>query len=253
MHGRATELGLSSGRRRSLPITCVNQFATSQRLYLAESGCHTPVFTCEYSRQSATSCLLAGANEAGVVGIFNTARSSDPTTPTSLWPSDCKSDCFQMHHNAIFDLAWLAGEDRIATASGDQTIGLADVVTQKKIGELVGHQGSVKAVCGAAEDPSECPVYRVLCLAWLFADPFRPSLSSTPPLRRRAARLPGVRLPRRLCYDVGRASAEPKRGHRRNHVPRKHLPRVPRERQDDVEREEHIWNGPRGDRRQSNF
>ena len=50
------------------------------------------------------------------------------------------------HDNAVFDVKWSADDRLIATASGDQTVGITDVTTQHAIGRAVGHTCTVKQV-----------------------------------------------------------------------------------------------------------
>lgn len=54
---------------------------------------------------------------------------------------------WQAHNNAIFDMAWVEGEGRILTASGDQTVVLWDVERQEKLDVFRGHTSSVRCVC----------------------------------------------------------------------------------------------------------
>ena len=55
-------------------------------------------------------------------------------------------DGFPAHHNALFDLAWVAGERRLVTGSGDQTCKLFDVETKLELSSYHAHRGSVKSV-----------------------------------------------------------------------------------------------------------
>ena len=52
------------------------------------------------------------------------------------------------HNNAIFDVAWCAGDRQLVTASGDQKARLWDVEQQRHLQSLRGHSGSVFGLVG---------------------------------------------------------------------------------------------------------
>ena len=53
---------------------------------------------------------------------------------------------WQAHSNAIFDVDWMDGEDKIVTASGDQTVALWDINTGDRMCTFRGHTSSVRSV-----------------------------------------------------------------------------------------------------------
>lgn len=71
-----------------------------------------------------------------------------PSSLVSYWPVDvtCRH---RVHYNAIFDICWLDGDRKLATASGDQTSRIFDAETGQVVcllGGKVKHKGSVKSV-----------------------------------------------------------------------------------------------------------
>jgi WD40 repeat protein len=50
------------------------------------------------------------------------------------------------HSNAVFDVEWMREEQKLLTASGDQTICLWDVPNKKKLLTFKGHSSSVRSV-----------------------------------------------------------------------------------------------------------
>ncbi|KAF3760303.1 WD40 repeat-like protein, partial [Cryphonectria parasitica EP155] len=89
----------------------------------------------------ATACnnssLVAIGDEEGRVRILD-------TSPASKF--DRIHVCFQSHNNAIIDLAFSPDDTRIATASGDQTGKVIDMMTQAPISILGQHTASLKQV-----------------------------------------------------------------------------------------------------------
>jgi denticleless len=51
-----------------------------------------------------------------------------------------------VHRNAVFDVEWMPGENKLLTASGDQTIALWDIATEQVVSVFRGHSSSVKTV-----------------------------------------------------------------------------------------------------------
>ena len=50
------------------------------------------------------------------------------------------------HNNAVFDVEWSQRENKLLTASGDQTVCLWDVPTETKLLTFKGHTSSVRSV-----------------------------------------------------------------------------------------------------------
>ncbi|XP_074165202.1 denticleless protein homolog isoform X1 [Sminthopsis crassicaudata] len=102
-----------------------------------EMGVPVPPFGCTFSTAPNLEHILAVANEEGFVRLYNTES------------RNCRKKFFQewmAHWNAIFDLAWVPGEHRLVTASGDQTAKIWDVKAGELIGVCKGHQCSLKSV-----------------------------------------------------------------------------------------------------------
>ncbi|KAI1240589.1 Denticleless protein, partial [Lamprotornis superbus] len=81
--------------------------------------------------------ILAVANEEGFVRLYDTEAQTTSKLIFKEW---------QAHSNAVFDLAWVPGEHRIVTASGDQTAKVWDVRAGELLGICKGHQCSLKSV-----------------------------------------------------------------------------------------------------------
>eukprot|EP00808_Paulinella_micropora_P024693 g1285.t1 len=94
---------------------------------------------CQFGSK-ANSHLLCMADEEGYITLWDTFPTrvhSGTRLPFARWSA---------HDNTIFDLVWLSNDNRVATASGDQTCKVWDVATENCLYTLRGHQGSVKAV-----------------------------------------------------------------------------------------------------------
>lgn len=100
-----------------------------------DSAIDSPIFACKFSERQGYEHLLALANEEGKVAIYDT------TGKTERYGKN-------IHHNAIFDVAWQPDSSRIITASGDNTAVLLDIAeAELKITRLFyGHSRSVKTV-----------------------------------------------------------------------------------------------------------
>jgi hypothetical protein len=103
--------------------------------------------------------LLMCASEDGTLSFLNTLRAP----PASMWPSSSSPSSLsssrwseretrpspsvlQAHSNAIFDACWIDKETKVATAAGDQTVGVFDIVNMQRLHTLRGHAASVKCV-----------------------------------------------------------------------------------------------------------
>ncbi|XP_018410422.1 PREDICTED: denticleless protein homolog [Nanorana parkeri] len=100
-------------------------------------GVAVPPFGCSFSAAANIPHVLAVANEEGIVKLYDTECRDTERQILKDW---------QAHTNAVFDLAWVPGEHKLVTASGDQTAKLFDVKAGELIGECRGHQGSLKSV-----------------------------------------------------------------------------------------------------------
>ncbi|KFO75108.1 Denticleless protein, partial [Cuculus canorus] len=106
-------------------------------LSYGEMGMPVPPFGCSFSSAPNLEHVLAVANEEGFVRLYDT---EDQTTRNLIFKE------WQAHSNAVFDLAWVPGEHRIVTASGDQTAKVWDVRAGELLGICKGHQCSLKSV-----------------------------------------------------------------------------------------------------------
>ncbi|KAM6208130.1 denticleless protein homolog [Sarcoramphus papa] len=96
-----------------------------------------PPFGCTFSAAPNLEHVLAVANEEGFVRLYDTEAQTTSKLIFKEW---------QAHSNAVFDLAWVPGEHRIVTASGDQTAKVWDVRASELLGICKGHQCSLKSV-----------------------------------------------------------------------------------------------------------
>ncbi|KAA8914899.1 putative cell division cycle protein cdt2 [Sphaerosporella brunnea] len=93
------------------------------------------------------SSLIAIGDESGAVRLVETAKDEDPGFAIPYLT-------FQCHDNAIFDLCWSPDDKLLATASGDQTCRIFDVMKQRTLSSLQHHQNSVKQIYFNAANPS---------------------------------------------------------------------------------------------------
>jgi len=87
--------------------------------------------------------LLAVADEEGIVTIVDASK---PLPGMEIEPGYRPAEQWFAHDNAIFDVAWCHRDDRLLTASGDQSVKLWDVETNVCHRTFKRHNGSVKAV-----------------------------------------------------------------------------------------------------------
>ncbi|KFP86632.1 Denticleless protein, partial [Apaloderma vittatum] len=106
-------------------------------LSYGETGMPVPPFGCAFSSAPSLEHVLAVANEEGFVRLYNTEAQTTSKLIYKEW---------QAHSNAVFDLAWVPGEHKIVTASGDQTAKVWDVRAGELLGICKGHQCSLKSV-----------------------------------------------------------------------------------------------------------
>ncbi|KFQ85550.1 Denticleless protein, partial [Phoenicopterus ruber ruber] len=106
-------------------------------LSYGETGMPVPPFGCTFSAAPNLEHVLAVANEEGFVRLYDTEAETTSKLIFKEW---------QAHSNAVFDLAWVPGEHRIVTASGDQTAKVWDVRAGELLGICKGHQCSLKSV-----------------------------------------------------------------------------------------------------------
>uniref|UniRef100_A0A8D2PQB3 Denticleless E3 ubiquitin protein ligase homolog n=1 Tax=Zosterops lateralis melanops TaxID=1220523 RepID=A0A8D2PQB3_ZOSLA len=106
-------------------------------LSYGETGMPVPPFGCAFSTATNLEHVLAVANEEGFVRLYDTEAQTTSKLIFKEW---------QAHSNAVFDLAWVPGEHRIVTASGDQTAKVWDVRAGELLGVCKGHQCSLKSV-----------------------------------------------------------------------------------------------------------
>eukprot|EP00871_Galdieria_phlegrea_P000090 jgi/Galph1/1081/GphlegSOOS_G5897.1 len=137
--------------------------------FCSDHNLSAPIFAVEFSRFAGNGKFAAACDEEGYVTLIDMRESSRFGTDVEGW---CNADfrfmnpqdgqqrsasnfygvngpiCSVMvHENAVFDVSWLGVQDQwIATASGDQKARILDLNTLTVINELVGHNGSVKAV-----------------------------------------------------------------------------------------------------------
>ena len=82
---------------------------------------------------------MAVGDEEGQIRLLDTAgSSSEPFSRVHL--------SFQAHSNAIIDLAFSSDDRLLATASGDQTGRVLDVMTQAPVAVLRNHTASLKQI-----------------------------------------------------------------------------------------------------------
>ncbi|KAM9316851.1 denticleless protein homolog [Gastrophryne carolinensis] len=110
---------------------------SDEHISYGDVGVPVPPFGCSFSTAADIPHVLAVANEEGIVRLYDTECQDTQRQIMKDW---------QAHTNAVFDLAWVPGEHKLVTASGDQTAKLFDVKAGELIGECKGHQCSLKSV-----------------------------------------------------------------------------------------------------------
>ncbi|XP_075123224.1 denticleless protein homolog [Leptodactylus fuscus] len=112
-------------------------FSNDEYISYGEVGVAVPPFGCSFSSVPDIPHILAVTNEEGIVRLYDTECRDVQRKIVKDW---------QAHTNAVFDLAWVPGEHKLVTASGDQTAKLFDVKAGELLGECKGHQCSLKSV-----------------------------------------------------------------------------------------------------------
>ncbi|XP_069464629.1 denticleless protein homolog [Ambystoma mexicanum] len=105
-----------------------------ERVSYGEMELPVPPFGCTFCTAPEMHHVLAVANEEGLVSLYKTESN------TQIFRE------WKAHSNAVFDIAWVPGEHKLVTASGDQTAKLWDVRAGELIGSCKGHQCSLKSV-----------------------------------------------------------------------------------------------------------
>lgn len=118
-----------------------------------------PPFATSFSNRALNGCLLAVADEEGLVTLFDTRApcgNGDFAEPDTFGVQRSKlSFCtFGVHRNAIFDVQWLSDDHAFVTAAGDGTVKVTSVRDGESLATLSGHSGSVKAVRSMPNQPS---------------------------------------------------------------------------------------------------
>ncbi|XP_046373016.2 denticleless protein homolog [Haliotis rufescens] len=127
-------------RTQSVISPLLDQFEslTSDDYLLAseDDGVSVPPLACSFCPVASSSHILSLVDENGYLVLYNTLRTGTEAILTE----------WQAHNNAIFDLAWMESEEKIVTASGDQTAVLWDPHTSTKMEVFKGHTSSIRSV-----------------------------------------------------------------------------------------------------------
>ncbi|KAL3526087.1 hypothetical protein ACH5RR_014459 [Cinchona calisaya] len=111
------------------------------------NGETSPPMALSFCKSNKNTHILAVTDESGYISVYNT-RLNFPSSSTYQQNTE-KSRILEWvaHDNAIFDICWIKEDTNILTASGDQSIKVWDAQEKKCVGALMGHTGSVKAIC----------------------------------------------------------------------------------------------------------
>ncbi|KAK3237017.1 hypothetical protein CYMTET_52876 [Cymbomonas tetramitiformis] len=102
-----------------------------------------PPFAVKFSKTAKAGRLIAVADEEGYLTLIDSTKA----LPQEVFGSEYNPEAqWLAHQNAVFDTAWSQGDTQLLTASGDQTVKVWDVETQRQILCARGHTGSVKTV-----------------------------------------------------------------------------------------------------------
>ncbi|KAM8945423.1 denticleless protein homolog [Pelodytes ibericus] len=118
-------------------LHCYQCLREDEHVSYGELGLPVPPFGCGFSTVSSVPQILAVANEEGIVRLYDTECRNSQKRIVKEWMA---------HTNAVFDIAWVPGEHKLVTASGDQTAKLWNVNAGEVIGVCKGHQCSLKSV-----------------------------------------------------------------------------------------------------------
>ncbi|XP_056424233.1 denticleless protein homolog isoform X2 [Hyla sarda] len=118
-------------------LQCFQCSREDEHTSYGEVGMPVPPFGCSFSSVPDMPHVLGVANEEGMVRLYDTECQDMQRRIVKDW---------QAHTNAVFDIAWVPGEHKLVTASGDQTAKLFDVKAGELLGECKGHQCSLKSV-----------------------------------------------------------------------------------------------------------
>lgn len=104
-----------------------------------------PVFACRFCTTEGYEQIIALANEDGKIALQDISVKKESNQPL---------DGTQAHCNAIFDVAWMPGELKLVTASGDHTARLWDVSGSeiKQVDYFHAHTRSVKTAVFRYQD-----------------------------------------------------------------------------------------------------
>ncbi|KAK8017499.1 WD40 repeat-like protein [Apiospora rasikravindrae] len=107
--------------------SCTSQDGVGRCIPFCTTACHT-------------NSLVAVGDEEGQIRLLDSSGDPSSETFSKVHLS------FQAHSNAIIDLDFSADDSLIATASGDQTGRVIDMMTQSTVAVLLNHTASLKQV-----------------------------------------------------------------------------------------------------------
>lgn len=128
-----------------------------------------PPFVCRFAQRGGIGAnsekLLAVATEEGDVvivdinkglpGSVQGYREREHRNTTGACHTNFTKHNWLAHDNAVFDLQWCSNNERMLTASGDQTVKLWDVATEVCHRTFRFHRGSVKSIAVRPEGSGE--------------------------------------------------------------------------------------------------
>ncbi|CAK9784097.1 WD40 repeat-like protein [Cutaneotrichosporon oleaginosum] len=97
------------------------------------------ILTAEEARATGRRRLLAIGGEEGAIRVLDVDQPLNSGAPDHWWGA---------HNNGIFDLKWTAGDDRLLSASADQSIKIHDLNNGRpqQVATLLGHTSTIKSV-----------------------------------------------------------------------------------------------------------
>ena len=117
------------------------------------TGNTVPPFSSAFARQALRGEGVVVSDEEGYVTLFDTSVGGDGGCS---WSASGYNEAsvvhkWRAHDNAVFDVAWVHGDEQLLTCSGDQTSRLWDVATQTRRQHALGR----------AAQESEIPSFKV--------------------------------------------------------------------------------------------
>ncbi|BFZ07529.1 hypothetical protein BsWGS_10568 [Bradybaena similaris] len=140
--GNSSVNRLSPALDLSFLLPKLKNFSTDEYTTMDNDGMSVPPLACGFAKMPQHQHVVAVVDEDGYLVLYNTHKTGQAAV-IKTW---------QVHANAVFDLEWSSEENKLLTASGDQTVVLYDVETCQRLDIFRGHASSVKSISNKVYD-----------------------------------------------------------------------------------------------------